>query len=62
MQTLDKIPPVKLQERSHIGRQFLHWSRCWLVCKEPKKKERLFRQMAKLGEMVEKELLSRQRE
>lgn len=62
MKTLDKTPPVNTSDQTHTQRQFLRWSKCWLVCKEPKRKEMLLRQMVKLGEMVERELLSRQRD
>lgn len=62
MQTLDKIPPVKPQERSHIGRQFLRWSKYWMNAKDPKKREQYMKQTVKLGEMLENELLSKQHE
>ena len=52
--------PVKKSERSFIGRTFLRWSKYWMACKDPKKREQYMKQAIKLGEMLENEL-SKQR-
>lgn len=58
----EEIKPIKRSERSHIGRQFVRWSKYWMNTKDPKKREQYMKQTAKLGEMLENELLSKQRE
>lgn len=62
MKTLDQIPPVKKGERNHIQRQFLKWSKYWMNCKDPKKREQYMRQAVRLGEFLEAELLGKERE
>lgn len=62
MTTLDQIPPQKKTECSYIGRQFLRWNKYWIKCKDPKKRDQYMKQAAKLGEMLEAELLSKQYE
>ena len=57
MQTLDQIPLVKKQERSHTARQFLRWNKYWMNCKDPKMREAYFKQANILGHMLEEELL-----
>lgn len=54
--------PIKKSERSHIGRQFLRWSKYWMNCKDPQKRDQYMKQTIKLGEMLEAELLSKQHE
>ena len=62
MITLDQIPPQKKTEHSHIGRQFLRWSKYWMNSKDPKKRDQYLKQTVKLGELLEAELLSKQYE
>lgn len=54
--------PIKKSEHSYIGRQFLRWSKYWMNCKDPKKRQELFKQARLLGEMLEAEFLSKQHE
>ena len=58
---LDEIPPQKADERTHIQRQFLRFSKYWMAEKNPKKREELFKQANKLGHWMEQELLNRYR-
>lgn len=58
---LDEIPPQKADERTHIERQFLRWSKYWEKCPDPKKREELFKQANILGHMVEQRLMDKYR-
>lgn len=53
---------VKKGERTYIQRQYIRWSKYWLYCKDPKKKNVLFKQSVSVGDMMLKEMQDKQRE